>query len=97
MTTISVSDFRQNIAEYLRQVNQGATLMIKDDKKNENLAQLTPPGIRKLDPNAYKAMLKRVAGTFTAKSHPEWATKAKVEKWLRTSRLADERKSDVYN
>jgi len=97
MTTISVSDFRQNLSDYLRQANMGATLMVKDDKKDENLAQIIPPSVRKWDPEAYRAMLKRVAGTFTAKNHPEWATKDKVEKWLRKSRMADERKFDVYS
>ncbi len=47
----------------------------------------------------YLEMLKEIrrkGPVFTAKNHPEWATRAKVEKWLRESRMADERNFDVF-
>ncbi len=92
--TVSISDFRNDLSYYIGLASRGDTIIIKDSKKGEEIVQITKT--QRWDPVAYKAMLKRVAGTFTAKNHPEWATRAKVEKWLRQSRMADERKFDVY-
>ena len=92
--TVSISQYRQHIADYLLRNREGHTITIKDEKRGEVIADVIPR--RKFDPIAYSAMLDRVAGTFTAKNHPEWATKKKVERWLRKGRLADERKFDVY-
>jgi len=92
--TVSISEFRNNISDYLDQVKAGHTVILRDEKKDETVAQVT--GKKKWDPIEYKKMLKRVAGTFTAKNHPEWATKKKVEKWLRQSRLNAERHFDVH-
>ena len=92
--TVSISQYRQHIADYLLRNREGHTITIKDEKRGEVIADVIPR--RKFDPIAYSAMLDRVAGTFTAKNHPEWATKKKVERWLRKSRLADERTFDVH-
>ncbi|HBC45397.1 MAG: hypothetical protein UX80_C0006G0005 [Candidatus Amesbacteria bacterium GW2011_GWA2_47_11b] len=92
--TVSISDFRNDLSYYIGLASHGDTIIIKDSKKGEEIVQITRT--QRWDPVAYKAMLKRVAGTFTARNHPEWATRAKVEKWLRQSRMADERKFDVY-
>ena len=96
--TVSISEFRQNISDYLARVKAGDTLILKDEKKDEKIADVVPR--KKFDQKAYAAdyrrMLKRVAGKITAKNHPEWATKAKVEKWLRKTRLANERHFDVH-
>lgn len=91
---VSISDFRQNLSYYLGLVTRGDTVILKDSKKSEEIVQMTKT--QKWDPAAYKAMLKRIlANPISAKDHPEWANKAKVEKWLRESRMADERKFDV--
>jgi len=91
--TVSISDFRDNISDYLEKISRGDIVIIRDEKKNKEIAEVI--GRKNFDPVAYRAMLKRVAGTFTAKSHPEWATRAKVEKWLRKTRMRDERKFNV--
>lgn len=93
--TVSIGDFRQNLSGYLVQVSKGHNIMIKDDKKGRNIAELNP--VQNWDPTAYRAMLKRrLAHPISIKEHPEWATRAKVEKWLRRTRMADERKFNVH-
>lgn len=95
--TVSISDFRNDLAEYLVRVQKGDELLIKDDKKDKEIVRVVP--IEKFSQKQYaadyRAMLKQVAGTFTAKRHPEWATKKKVEKWLRETRMNAERSFDV--
>ena len=87
--TVSVSQFRQNLSDYLAKAQAGYTVVVKDEKKGDEMVEVI--GKKRWDPVAYKTMLDRVAGTFTAKNHPEWRTKKDVERWLRKSRLADER------
>ena len=87
---VSVSDFRDNIADYLDRVAQGVTIVIKDEKRNRELAQVV--GRKTFDPVAFKKVLREVAGTFTEKNHPEWRTKRDVIKWVERSRQAAERK-----
>ncbi len=88
--TVSISQFRQNMSDYFAKAQSGVHVVVRDEKENEDLVEIV--GKKKWDPVAFTAMLDRVAGTFTAKNHPEWATKKNVERWLRKSRLADERK-----
>lgn len=86
--TVSISDFRQNIAQYLAQTKAGHTLLLKDNKKGEIIATLT--GRKKFNPEVFGRTLRSVAGTFTAKNHPEWKTKKNVIRWVEKSRkLAD--------
>lgn len=86
---VSISDFRDNIADYLDRITQGVTVVIKDEKRNRELAQVV--GRKKFDPLSYKAMLKRVAGSITKEKHPEWTSTATLETWLRKSRISEER------
>lgn len=91
---VAISDFRQDLSYYLGLAAKGDTIIVKDSKRGEEIVQITKA--QKWDPGAYRAMLKRMlANPVSAKDHPEWATRAKVEKWLRKSRMADERKFDV--
>lgn len=93
--TVSFTDFRDNLSDYARQARQGMTVIVKDNKRDEELIRVT--GGRNWNPQAYKAMLKRMlANPISAKDHPEWATRRSVEAWLRKSRIADERKFDVH-
>lgn len=90
--TVSISEFRQNISDYLARVKAGDTLVLKDEKKDEEVAEVV--GKQKWDPEAYRKTLRRVAGTFTAENHPEWRTKRDVIRWLRKTRKAAERSFD---
>lgn len=87
--TVSISEFRNNLSGYLNKVSKGNQVLIHDDKKNVSIAQINP--VHSFDPEAYEKALHKAAGVFTAKNHPEWATKEKIIKWLRKSRLADDR------
>lgn len=87
--TVSISQFRQNMSDYLAQAQLGHTIVLKNEKRGGEVAELV--GKKKWDPIAFRRAMHRAAGVFTAKNHPEWATKKSVERWLRRSRLADER------
>lgn len=87
--TVSISEFRNKMSEYLNKVSNGNQVLIRDDKKSISIAQINP--VHSFDPKSYEKALRKAAGVFTAKNHPEWATKTKVIKWLTKSRLADDR------
>jgi antitoxin (DNA-binding transcriptional repressor) of toxin-antitoxin stability system len=87
--TVSITQFRQNIADYLAKAKEGYTILLKDEKKDEPVAELT--GKRKFNLERFKKTLKKTAGTFSAKNHPEWRTKKNVIKWLEKSRQVAER------
>lgn len=91
--TVSISDFRDDISGYLDRVKRGDTVVIKDEKKDEEIAEIKAK--KKFDPIAYRRMLKRVSGTFTARDHPEWASLPKIVSWVNTSRKQAERSFDV--
>ena len=88
--TVSVSELRNNLAQYLERVTNGANLLVRDEKKDLTIAQVTP--IHTFDPVAFEKALDRAAGVFTAENHPEWRTKKDVSKWLRETRKNFDRK-----
>lgn len=87
--TVSVSELRGNISQYLDRVTNGARLLVRDEKRDLTIAQITKTSL--FDKNTYEAVLKKAAGIFTAENHPEWETKSKVEDWITSNRLQDER------
>jgi hypothetical protein len=87
--TVSISEFRQNISSYLAKLGSEDTIVLKNEKNGEEIAEIT--GIKKWDPIAFKKALRQVAGTITAKNHPEWRTKQGVIRWFEKSRKAAER------
>lgn len=88
--TVSVSQLRNNISEYLNHVSKGTTLLVNDEKKRKAIARITKAQI--FDKDTYEKKLRKVAGIFTSENHPEWKTKADVISWVRKNRLANERK-----
>ncbi len=87
--TVSISEFRQNIAQYLARTKAGHTVLLKDGKKGEIIATLS--GKKKFNPEAFGRALKSAAGVFSAKNHPEWRTKKDVIRWVERGRQAAER------
>ena len=89
MTTIvSISQFRQNIASYLEQVKKGDIVILSDEKKNEQIAQLVKKG--NFNTESFEKALKAASGIFTDQNHPEWKTKDSVVHWLENERkIAD--------
>lgn len=92
--TLSIGDFRDNFAQQVARLRTGDNVILKDEKRDEEVGVFIPAK-KKFNPQAYRAMLDRVSGTISAKNHPEWATKKKVEQWLRKSRMEAERTFDV--
>jgi antitoxin (DNA-binding transcriptional repressor) of toxin-antitoxin stability system len=86
---VSISQFRQNIASYIEKAKKGDTVILKDEKKDEQLVQLV--GKKKFNPEAFGKALKAAAGVFSAKNHPEWRTKNDVVKWVEQTRKASDR------
>lgn len=87
--TVSISQFRQNISDYLSRVKAGNTIILKDEKKDEVVAEIV--GKKKFDLESFKRTLRKTAGTFTAENHPEWKTKKDVIRWVEESRKAADR------
>ena len=86
---VSISQFRQNIASYIDKAKKGDTVILKDEKKGQQVVQLI--GKKKFDPDAFGKALKAAAGVFSAKNHPEWRTKSDVIKWVQQERKAADR------
>lgn len=87
--TASVSELRNNISDYLERVAKGAKVLIRDEKKNVTIAQITQAHV--FNKESFEKTLRKAAGVFTAKNHPEWSTKKKVIKWLEKTRLSSNR------
>lgn len=88
--TVSISELRNNLASYLEKVADGASLLVRDEKKNRLVAEVI--GRKEFDPVAFQKALDKAAGVFTAENHPEWRTKKDVIKWLRETRRNFDRK-----
>lgn len=86
---VSIADFRKNIADYLSKVQTGHTIVLKDEKRGREIAQLTAK--KQFDPESFGRALKNAAGVFSAKNHPEWRTKRDVIKWVEEGRKAADR------
>lgn len=87
--TVSVSQLRSNISSYLEQVLKGVRVLIRDEKKNITIAQITQT--HTFDKNMYEKALHKAAGVFSLENHPYWRTKATLTAWLRNNRLSNER------
>lgn len=88
--TVSISELRGNLAQYLEMVTNGANLLVRDEKKDQLVAELV--GKKEFNPQAFEKALDRAAGVFTAENHPEWRTKRDVINWVRKQRIASDRK-----
>lgn len=87
--TVSISDFRQHISNYLAQVQAGDKIVLRDEKKDEDVAELI--GKKKFDSKRFWKVLKKNSGIFSAKNHPEWRTKRQVIAWVEKGRRDAER------
>lgn len=87
--TVSISELRNNLAQYLERVANGVNLLVRDEKKDRLVAELV--GKKEFNPDSFEETLQAAAGVFSAKNHPEWATKKDVIKWLENTRRASDR------
>jgi antitoxin (DNA-binding transcriptional repressor) of toxin-antitoxin stability system len=90
--TVSISEFRNNLSQYLEKVADGTNLLVRDEKKNKLVAQISAK--KEFDPVSFERTLRGVGEVFTGENHPEWRTKKDVINWLRKSRLASDRHFD---
>jgi len=88
--TVSISDLRNNIAQYLEQVTKGTRVFIRDEKRDKIIAQISQN--TSFNPVSYEKALRKAAGIFTADNHPEWKSREDVARWLTKTRLASDRK-----
>lgn len=87
--TVSIGKFRQNIADYITKVKEGHIIILKDEKKGQEIGQII--GKKKFDPYAFGQALEDATGIFTAKNHPEWKTKGDVIGWVNQGRQSSDR------
>jgi len=87
--TVSITELRKNIASYLDKVSQGTKVLIRDEKKAITIAQITPTS--SFNKDSFERSLRKAAGVFSEKNHPEWKTKTDVITWLNKSRLRNQR------
>lgn len=86
---VSISQFRQNIADYLEKVKAGNTVILQDEKKDQQIAQLV--GRKVFNPETFANALKTASGVFTGQTHPEWNTKTDINTWLENERKSSDR------
>ena len=86
---VSVSQFRNNISDYLLDVSKGVSIIIVDMKKNDLIAKVT--AYKKFDVKAFQKALNQFDSESFKKCHPEWSTDKATEKWLKKSRSSSDR------
>ncbi|HZE86671.1 MAG TPA: hypothetical protein VE090_00550 [Methylomirabilota bacterium] len=85
---VSISQFRQHIADYIEKARAGNTVILQDEKKGQQIIKLVG---KKFNSEAFGHALKEATGIFTAENHPEWQTKNDVINWVEKGRLDSDR------
>ena len=62
-TIVSVSDFRDNLTDYLELLQTGSKVVIKDARKDKTIVELTSSTPKKFDWDAYLKDVKKLAGS----------------------------------
>ena len=86
---VSVSQFRQHIADYIEKAKKGHTVILKDEKKGQQIVQLEVK--KKFSPDAFGKALKAASGIFATRNNPEWRKKKDVINWVQRGRKAADR------
>lgn len=87
--TVSISQFRQHISDYIAKVQEGHIVILKDEKKDQQMVQLASK--KEFNPQTFGKALAQACGIFTAENHPEWKTKKDVIHWVERQRSASDR------
>jgi antitoxin (DNA-binding transcriptional repressor) of toxin-antitoxin stability system len=87
--TVSVSDLRNNISNYLEKVMKGTRVLVRDEKRDITIAEIVHTS--SFDKVTYEKALQKAAGIFSEENHPEWKTKEDITDWVSKSRLSDQR------
>lgn len=86
---VSISQFRQHIADYIEKARSGNTVILQDEKKGQEIIQLV--GKKTFNPETFGKALTAALGVFTDENHPEWKTKEDVIKWVEEGRKSADR------
>ena len=86
---VSINQFRQNMADYIAKAKEGHTVILKDEKKDQQLVELVSK--KTFNPETFERALKAAAGIFTVENHPEWMNKKDIVKWIEESRQTSDR------
>lgn len=86
---VSISQFRQHIADYIEKARSGNTVILQDEKKGQEIIQLV--GKKTFNPDTFGKALTSASGVFSAENHPEWNTKENVIKWVEEGRKSADR------
>ena len=86
---VSLNQFRQNMADYIAKAKEGHEIILEDEKKGQQIAELK--GKKQFSPATFEKALKAATGIFTAENHPEWTTKENIVKWVEQGRAATDR------
>ncbi len=89
IVTVSVSELRNNISNYLEKVMKGNRVLVRDEKRDITIAEII--GTSSFDKNTYHKALQKAAGIFSEENHPEWKTEKNVSDWVSKNRLSDQR------
>ncbi len=89
IVTVSISDLRTNISEYLEKVIKGARVLVRDEKRGITVAEIVQAFT--FDKDTYEKTLRKAAGIFSADNHPEWKTKESVIDWVTKNRQTSDR------
>lgn len=89
VVTVSISELRNNISAYLEKVAKGDRLVIRDEKKDTTIAQITHTS--SFDKDVYERTLRKAAGILSTENHPEWKNKSKITSWVKKNRSSDDR------
>jgi prevent-host-death family protein len=87
--TVSISDLRNNISDYLEKVMKGTRVFVRDEKRGITVAELIQTAT--FDKISYEKTLRKAAGIFSKENHPEWKTEKDVINWVSKNRIHDER------
>jgi hypothetical protein len=86
---VSISQFRQHIADYIEKARSGNIVILQDEKKGQEIIQLVRR--KTFNPEMFGKALTSASGIFTSDNHPEWRTKEDVIKWVEESRKSSDR------
>ncbi len=89
VVTVSVSELRNNISNYLEKVMKGTRVLVRDEKRDITIAEIIQTS--SFDKTTYEKALQKAAGIFSQENHPEWKTKKDVVDWVSKNRLSDQR------
>lgn len=86
---VSVSQFRQHISYYISKAKEGHTVILKDEKRGDEIVKLVTR--KKFNPEIFAEALREASGVFTNQQHPEWQTKKDIIRWVEKTRLTADR------